>query len=299
MPAMPEPVDWLASYARVQRLADREVLATLRQAVQEINKDLAWLRTQTNFSSAVRMQQFQQTRRALLREMATVFRRTGDVIEARRLESAARAVKLGNAVDMALFSTAGQAGVAVATQLGEALLATQEHTLEVAMSRMGMSRVPLSQRVYNNSVALGGQLDRKINAALARGLSAREFADEVADFISPNTAGGIRYASMRLARTEINNAFHAMSAANMAEKPWVLGSKWNLSGSHPKADQCDRLAKDESDGMGAGVYKTAHIPSKPHPQCLCYITPEVEPDDVFLDHLVSGRYDEYLRSKTR
>ena len=161
MPAMPEPVDWLASYARVQRLADREVLATLRQAVQEINKDLAWLRTQTNFSSAVRMQQFQQTRRALLREMATVFRRTGDVIEARRLEAASRAVKLGNAVDMALFSTAGRAGVAVATQLGEALLATQEHTLEVAMSRMGMSRVPLSQRVYNNSVALGGQLDRK------------------------------------------------------------------------------------------------------------------------------------------
>lgn len=300
MAAMPEPVDWLAAYARVQKVADRELLAVLRQAVKEINADIAWLHTNKNtFSALVRTQQFQATRRALLREMATVFRRTGDIIEARRLDAAARAVRLGNAVDAALLSTAGREGTAIATQLGQALLATQESTLEVATSRMGMSRIPLSQRVYNQSVALGGQLDRKINAALARGLSAREFADELRDFVSPNTPGGVRYASMRLARTEINNAFHAISASNMAEKPWVLGSKWNLSRSHPKADQCDKLSKDESDGMGPGVYKKSNIPSKPHPQCLCYITPVTQSDDDFLNSLVAGRYDKYLQSRIR
>jgi len=102
---------------------------------------------------------------------------------------------------------------------------------------------------------------------------------------------------MRLARTEINNAFHAMSAMDIEAKPWVDASQWHLSRSHPKADGCDKLAKDDSANMGPGVYPKGKTPSKPHPQCLCYITPKVQKDDDFLDALVGGRYDSYILSR--
>jgi hypothetical protein len=296
MAGMPEPVDWLAEYAKVQKVADKEVLAALRQALADVNANLDMLDGRQNVGSLVRTQQFEQSKRAIKREIATVLRRTGDIIAARRMDAAARAMKLSNIVDKVLFQSVGKG--AVADRLAAAFEAGQEQALETMMARMGMSRIPLVQRVYNQSVALGGQLEKKVNSAIARGLSAREFAMEVRDFVSPNTPGGVRYASMRLARTEINNAYHAMSAVGM-QKPWINGAKWNLSGSHPRPDICDKYAKDASDGMGPGVYSKAHIPSKPHPHCLCYITPMADKDDDFLDALVGGKYDDFLKTNAR
>jgi hypothetical protein len=169
-----------------------------------------------------------------------------------------------------------------------------EHTVEVALTRMGQSAVPLAQRIYRTEVWMRGRVQDMINSALSRGLSAREFGREAVDWFSPNTPGGVRYASMRLARTEINNAFHAVSINHSMDKPWVEHMKWHLSGSHPKPDVCDAYSKG---GDGTGLYLPRDVPRKPHPHCLCFVTPQTVDEGAFLDALVGGKYDSYLNSK--
>ena len=101
---------------------------------------------------------------------------------------------------------------------------------------------------------------------------------------------------LRLARSEINNAFHAISVNHNVEKPWVEGMRWHLSRSHPKPDDCDKFAKGGP--KGDGVYRPpSNTPRKPHPHCFCYVTPEVPTEDAFLDRLIAGNYDDYLNSK--
>jgi hypothetical protein len=243
----------------------------------------------------VREEQLRLIQRNLLREQAAIFNRLGDVVRARRLEAAARAIQLGNAVDAALFERIGATGQASA--LRQAALGGVDHTVEVALTRMGQSEVPLAQRIYRTRVWMDGRVQNMINSALSRGLSAREFAKEAIDWFRPDTPGGVRYASMRLARTEINNAFHAVSVNHSAERPWVEGMRWRLSGSHPKPDICDEYAK--GGGKGDGIYPVQDVPRKPHPHCFCYVTPEVPDEDQFLDALVGGQYDKYLARVNR
>jgi hypothetical protein len=291
-----DPNEWLSAYARIQKAADTEVLTALRQASTDINRMLRALEAQRGIGAAVRHEQLQTVKRALLREQALIFRRLGSVIAARRIEAAEKAIILNGHIDAVLFAAAGRSGVA--TALTRSLVAGLESTIEVVTARMTQSRFPLSQRVYRSELWLRGQLEHKINSALARGLGPHEFAKEARDWISPNTPGGVRYASLRLARTEINNAFHAVAVNNSAEKPWVSGVKWNLSRSHPKADLCDAIAGDDGNGMGEGVFPPKDVPRKPHPQCFCFVTPVVIDEDEFIDQLVAGTYDGYLNVKT-
>lgn len=292
-PGIPEPQEWITAYARVQKIADREVIATLQQAARDINKMLRVLAEQNGISAAVRRDQLAVIKRNLLREQAVVFRRLGDIVSARRLDAAARAVQLGSSIDSALLEAAGRTGQASA--LRTMALRGLEETVNVAMVRMSQSAIPLSERIYRTQVWMDGRLERMINSALARGLSAREFGREAMDWFSPNTPGGVRYASMRLARSEINNAFHAVAVNQAAEKPWIDKMKWHLSSSHPKADVCDQYAHGGT--KGDGLYPPKDVPRKPHPHCFCYVTPVSPSEDEFLDALVGGKYDKYLNDK--
>lgn len=289
--AIPEPIDWSVAYARVQRLADRDVLKILQQASLDVNRMLARLARQpSGIGKMVREEQLLTVKRNLLREQAAIFDRLGDVIRARRLEAASRAVRLGSAIDTALLEAAGRTGQARA--LREALTRGLDRTIEAAMARMGASSLPLSERIYRTRVWMDGRLDRMINSALARGLSAREFAAEARSWFRPDVPGGTRYAALRLARTEINNAFHAISVTHSADKPWIEAMKWHLSRSHPKPDVCDQYARGGRDGDG--VYRPQDVPRKPHPHCFCFVTPVAPDEDAFLDGLVSGKYNDYL-----
>jgi hypothetical protein len=125
------------------------------------------------------------------------------------------------------------------------------------------SRV-LSQRVYRNAALTSGRIERLIRSSLIQGLSAREIAKRVKDFIRPDVKGGVAYAAMRLARTELNNAFHERQKQIIRNKPWAM-AVWNLSKSHPHRDECNDLAED-------GPYEADEVPDKPHPQCLCYLS---------------------------
>ena len=148
----------------------------------------------------------------------------------------------------------------------------------------------LSERVYMNDVATVNRVGRIIDESLAMGRSAKEIAAEVRGFISPDTPGGVSYAAMRLARTEINNAYHDTVKEKMKKRPWVEGIDWNLSGSHPCHDICDEYAEKSP-------WDKAEVPSKPHPQCLCYITAALPSNEKFIDNLFEGKYNGWLKEQ--
>lgn len=292
--AIPEPIDWLRGYARVQQLADREILRSIARAHWDIGRMLREYegKASLTMTDLVRIEQLKTIQRNMLREQAKIWAKLGDVIRARRLEAVAQAIQLGSAIDTTLLGAVGREEDARA--LKRSLVAGAEQTMNTALTRMVVA-VPLSQRIYTNRVWMDGRIQRLINSAILRGLSAREFAKEARNWFNPDTPGGVRYAALRLARTEINNAFHATSILQAQEKPWIASMKWHLSRSHPKADTCDLYAKGGKEGDG--VYAKNDVPRKPHPQCLCFVTPTPVDEDKFLDNLVAGRYDDYLNSK--
>lgn len=243
-------------------------------------------------SDAIRYQQMATVRKSLLEHQASVLRKLGRVIEARRLEATARAIHLGNAMDAYVLDRLGRNNLAREVLAG--LTTGLEQTTEVALARMGYSYTDLSQRIYNNDVWLGSRIDQRITSILAQGLTAREFAHEAVDWFNPNTPGGVRYAAMRLARSEINNAFHAVTVQQVQDRPWVHSMQWHLSGSHPKADICDEYANEDKFGKGAGIFPKDQVPRKPHPHCYCYPTAVQVDEDEFLANLLGGGYDDWI-----
>lgn len=296
MPSAPSPRDWGRAYARVQAVTDRQLLALLRTAVRDINRQLKALGISSRISDKVRADQLRLVKRALLEEIASIYGSLGHIIVQNQVSAAAAAVKLGGELNAVLFGAAGDKTLAAAIEAGMARgLAS---TMDIVIARVTGTAIPLSQRIYKSEVWIDGVLDNKINSALARGLSAKEFAAEMEDFFSPNTPGGIRYASMRLARTEINNAFHAHTISTVGDAPWITAMKWNLSRSHPKADDCDTLSTQDVFGLGSGMYPPRDTPRKPHPQCFCVVTPASVDEDEFVTQLLGGSYDSYIRRVT-
>lgn len=152
----------------------------------------------------------------------------------------------------------------------------------------------LSERIYRNGQATVMQVGQIVEQGLALQMSAKEIAARVRGHFDPGVPGGSSYAANRLARTEINNAHHDTTIRLTKDQPWVLGYKWNLSGSHPRPDECNEFAEGDHDNMGPGVFSKGNVPSKPHPMCLCYVS-MVQPDRKdFTNKLVKGDYDDHL-----
>lgn len=156
--------------------------------------------------------------------------------------------------------------------------------VEAALRRMeGSSHVPLSRQVYRTRQLASGWVDDIINQGLASGWDARRLAREIRSSISPRVRGGVSYAANRLARTEINNAFHASAIKRYEESGIVDSVDWNLSSSHPEGDICDDLKHNSP-------YKIKSVPRKPHPNCYCFITPHLPTEEEFLENLLAGKY---------
>jgi hypothetical protein len=287
MVAKPEPGDWLAANAQQLRLGDRETLAMLRDAYRDVNAQLAKV-TKFSANPTIRIAQLEQTRQRLLEIQADIFDRLGDVVGARRLRAVARSQRLSAASTAHLLDLVGKGPVGEA--LYKAALDVSDRAIEAAMRRMGLSAVPLSERIYRTGVWMNARLNRLINSALATGLNAREFAAKARDWFNPNTPGGVRYAAMRLARTEINNAFHASAVERAAAKPWVNEMDWNLSKSHPEPDKCDSVAAESP-------YPASAVPARPHPQCMCYVTEAEVDEDEWIERFGEGEFDDYLDSE--
>ena len=179
--------------------------------------------------------------------------------------------------------------------------AQAQRGVELLYARNGAG-IPLSRQVYRTRALASGQLERVIRRGIVLGLDEEALANSVRNMIDPKVRGGVSYAATRLARTEINNAFHAAAIARFDE-PWAVGVQWHLSSTHTPTgkvppERCEALAKADN-GLGAGVWPTGSVPAKPHPLCMCYITQVMLGEDEFLERFLAGEYDEYMAEQVR
>lgn len=288
---MPVPADQRATlmrYLRVQSVTDKEIAALLRQAARDLAKQIENI-APTGYGDSVRLAQLRLRQRAIAQEL---WRLTGKAIYTGQNRAVAAALAGGDK-DLAELLRRLPADVR-ATLLDGAEKAARDSVARSIAREGGRGQVVLSQRVYANAALMSGKVDRLINSGLARGLSPAELAREVRRYISPSAPGGASYAASRLARTEINNSFHSATAAYYNGNPFVGGMKWCLSTSHPKTDVCNDYATGDHDRLGAGVFRTENLPSKPHPQCFCYAVPVSLDDDEIVAAYVRGDYNDFL-----
>lgn len=296
-PTTPKTKDTLLKYLRVQENFDRELYALLRRTSSDVDQQLK-LVLGDGIGAQIRRDQLVAVKRSLHVQMATILKREGLLIAAAREQAAAAAMATFQTYEKMLWVALSGSDARLMELYLTSARATASSGLNAAIARMqGTSYNPLAASVYNTQQLAAGVVDRYVESALAQGLSARELAQGVKSMILPNVRGGVSYAAQRLGRTEINNAFHAMQAKKARETPWITGVKWNLSGSHPTPDDCNAFAEGvHYDGGDPGVFRSSDIPRKPHPQCLCYTTPETPSDDEWLDTFFSGGYDAHIDS---
>ena len=166
-------------------------------------------------------------------------------------------------------------------------IAKARRNVDAMMRRVtGESYIPLAQSVYRARDLSKGYVDRTINVHLARGASSRELAKAVRNQIKPDVPGGVSYAAMRLARTEINNAFHSQAISDCEDNQFSNGAVWHLSRVHKPdpGDLCEEYA-------AIGDFDKGNIPKKPHPHCRCFIVPKTMGWDDFETALMAGEFD--------
>lgn len=158
--------------------------------------------------------------------------------------------------------------------------------------------IALSDKVWKSDQLTRTALHDTINTGLLLGKSPAEIAKSVVGYLNPAVPGGASYAAMRLGRTEVLNAYHSTTLKRYEASPWVDFVKWNLSGSHPKPDECNDYAENSHyKGKGAGIWAVNEVPGKPHPNCLCYVTPVAPSLDDFAKQFKAGKYDDYIDSQ--
>lgn len=264
------------------RLNDAEMAEVLRLAARESEQILRKYNLET-FSGKVRQAQLD-----LARVQRQLWASVGDMTRIGIGDGADAAAESAAFLDNLMFEAVG----GTATFWREALLAQARAGIPNIISRR-LNNVSLSERVYKNGLVSSGRISDMIDGLIGSGASAKEIARRVVGFIDPNTPGGASYAAMRLGRTELNNAFHTTTVRLNEDKPWVRGMQWRLSGSHPKPDICNSYAS-QSSPLGAGVYAAGDVPTKPHPQCLCFVVPVTVSRKDFINSFNAGHYDNYL-----
>lgn len=289
MPTPQQGQQPLNEYLRVQLGADRELNRVLELAARQSSSRIRALelRAGDSIGARVRIAQLSQ----VLAELAGIQRDTwttgiGPIIQRSYPKAQDAAERSFSVIEEILHAVLGE-------RAAEALLVSFKQTARAGLELDRVRRArELSPRVYRNADLASGAVERQIRSGIIQGLSARELAGNVKKYISPTTPGGVSYAAMRLARTELNNAFHEAQRIQ-GEAPWVGAVVWNLSGSHPakrgraKPDACDRLATQDIYDLGPGRYPADRLPNKPHPQCLCFTTYETVSESEMLDMLPS------------
>ena len=144
-------------------------------------------------------------------------------------------------------------------------------TADLLAQRYDVDGLRISSSIWAQSQV--SEIENVVLSGIARGQSARDMSNQLSQFMLGGGTGmgtSVRAKAMRLARTEINNAYWESARRASIESPVVKGIRWELSARHPKYDVCDLLANENLFGLGAGVYPAEYLPAKPHPNCLCY-----------------------------
>lgn len=274
---------------------DSEMRKILEDAAKESQRLIRNLPDRT-FSERIRISQFRRNKGAIDKVIKEFWSNAGGVIQSRLIGASDISVGMSDEIARALGQAARSSRKLAGSQrLIDSFESAAFRGVENVQSRL-MNDIHLSPRVYRNRALTIGQVDSAVNRGIVLNKSAKEIAKSVYGLISSRTPGGASFAAMRLGRTELNNAFHITQTRSYAEQPWITGVKWSLSGSHPRPDACDDYANGDHDGLGRGVFKKGDVPGKPHPQCLCYITAITIDRDDFVDDLISGKFDAYIRT---
>jgi hypothetical protein len=273
----------LRSETEIRGLLIRTAAAAARDAEEALRSN--------KFGEKIRATQYREAEGALHSRLAVFWRSYGNLMKAAEQDAIAAAIQANINWDRVLLDEAAPTQ-AVQRALRKSLRASAERSVRLMLDRYTHATRPLSEKVYQTRALADGWVDDRINMAIGRGLSAREFAAQVRDLIRPDTRGGVSYAAIRLARTEINNANHFAAVQDQVGKPYLLGMQWNRSRSHTERDICDLLAESKDN-----PYSPGKVPDKPHPNCFCYVVPKTIDEDDFVDNFRSGKYDNYLSEK--
>jgi hypothetical protein len=169
-----------------------------------------------------------------------------------------------------------------------------ERATVALITRTGPDGLQLSDRVWNASAHARGAVQSLVQVAVARGEDPRRLARELDRYVLQDARTPQRdatrrlrklpkvsYPAMRLARTEMQNAFHESHIMANQATPSYLGIFWRLSKEHPVPDICDDYATHNGDGF----WPKGQEPTKPHPHCFCYSVPKLEDTQDFLQRL--------------
>lgn len=145
----------------------------------------------------------------------------------------------------------------------------------------------LSQKLWVQSQALKKEMEQTISTAIERGQSAVVLSKRISKYLSdfPSmkadyaekygkavSCHDCQYASIRLARTEINMAYRKAEQTRWKQFDFILGYEIKLSKRHPAPDICDDLL---------GIYPKDFVFLGWHPNCMCYVVPIVMSDEEY------------------
>lgn len=280
--------EWLVPVANLLKDYDREVAKVLSAAMDDVDDAISELIAKRGVSARVREAQLRLNKTALQKVLQGIYDKNFELIKDKRKSAAILAATISLSGDTEVLERMGLSEAQVEA-LGAAMVAQAGRNVGAVIKRQLDSKITLSKAVYKSRAYAQGLVERAVNTGLAKGDSAADIAKRVKHMINPNTPGGVSYAAMRLGRTEIVNAFHAQAMEDFADKPWVDSVQWNLSKSHPSGSGCfcEKYAMK-------GKFPKDDVPKKPHPQCLCYITPNVKPWGEVLADIEDSRYDSWL-----
>lgn len=145
----------------------------------------------------------------------------------------------------------------------------------------------LSQKLWVQSQALKKEMEQTISTAIERGQSAVVLSKRISKYLSdfPSMKADYaerygraascldcQYASIRLARTEINMAYRKAEQTRWKQFDFILGYEVKLSKRHPAPDICDDLI---------GIYPKDFVFLGWHPNCMCYVVPIMMSDEEY------------------
>jgi hypothetical protein len=222
---------------------------------------------------------------SLANTAAQAWRGIGDATEAGIGDAVTEALQFTALADEDLMARSGMSSRA----WQRSQVARAQAGADALISRK-VNDISLSQRVWRDTQTAQRGLNQTIDSGLLLGKTPRDIAKDVSKYINPDVPGGMSYAAMRLGRSEVLNAYHQTSVRKYQETPWVEKVKWNLSGSHAKPDECNEYAAHKP-------YDPMMVPDKPHPNCLCYITPVEMNLERYAQKFESGQFDDYIEEQ--
>lgn len=168
-----------------------------------------------------------------------------------------------------------------------------QRAVEVAINRQ-IKGLNLSDRIWSTSKKINQSLGQIAIEGIREGKHPVEVAKRMQRYVSagkktmvteyPNMMerigdmlpDNLSYEALRLARTEMADAYGEAEKRTAEEAPFSQGIRWRLSNAGNACDDCKDNAERVTD-LGVGIYKVEDLPTYPaHPNCLCDLQQVVE-----------------------